>query len=50
MFIEYGEQGYKKDSDTGDNPLSKFQPRELIAELRRRGYEGELKYTYVIKV
>lgn len=33
-----------------NNPLSAYQPRELIAELRRRGYVGELKYTQVIKV
>ena len=30
--------------------LSKFTPRELIAELRLRGYTGELKYTSVIKL
>ena len=28
----------------------RFTPRELIAELRSRGYVGELKYTQVIKV
>lgn len=33
-----------------DNPLSAYQPRELIAELRRRGYMGELKYTQIIRV
>lgn len=37
-------------SQDPNNPLSAFQPRELIAELRRRGYAGELKYTQVIKV
>lgn len=31
-------------------PLSKFQPRELIEELRKRGYTGELKYIQIIKV
>lgn len=30
--------------------LAKFTPRELIAELRSRGYTGELTYTYKIKV
>lgn len=33
-----------------NNPLSAYQPRELIAELRRRGYVGELKFTQTIKV
>lgn len=32
-------------SSTGDSPLSKFTPRELMAELKRRGYDGELTYT-----
>lgn len=33
------------------NPeLAKFQPRELIAELRARGYSGELSITMKIKV
>lgn len=33
------------------NPeLAKFQPRELIAELRARGYSGELQYTQRIMV
>lgn len=36
---------------TGLNPeLADFQPRELIAELRARGFYGELKYINVIKV
>ena len=30
--------------------LSKFTPRELIEELRLRGYSGELKFTNVIKL
>ena len=30
------------------NPeLAKFHPRELIAELKARGYSGELRYTQV---
>jgi len=33
------------------NPdLASFQPRELIAELRARGYSGELSYTQKIVV
>ena len=30
--------------------LQRFQPRELISELRRRGYRGELKFTQVVMV
>lgn len=29
------------------NPLEKFTARQLIEELKRRGYEGELTYTEV---
>lgn len=33
------------------NPdLAKFTPRQLIEELRGRGYSGELKYTQTIKI
>lgn len=32
------------------NPLERFTPRELIAELRRRGYKGELRYENIIKL
>jgi NAD-dependent SIR2 family protein deacetylase len=33
------------------NPdLAKFQPRELIAELRARGYSRELSYTQIVVV
>lgn len=31
-----------------DGSLSAFKPRELIEELRRRGYKGELTYTHKI--
>ena len=30
--------------------LSEFTPRELMQELKRRGYEGELTYTEVHKI
>lgn len=33
-----------------DNPLSAFSPRELMEELRRRGYRGKLEYTSVIDI
>ena len=33
-----------------DSPLVAFTPRELIAELRRRGYRGELRFENVIKL
>ena len=35
----------------GGNPaLAEFTPRQLIDELRKRGYTGELKYTQTIKL
>lgn len=34
----------------GDSPLSKFTPRQLIEELRKRGYKGTLKYEFEIKL
>lgn len=36
-------------SETSEK-LSAFTPRELIQELRLRGYKGELHYTQIIKV
>ena len=30
--------------------LSRFTPRQLMEELRARGYTGELKYVQVIKI
>lgn len=35
----------------GSNPaLAQFTPRELLEELKSRGYRGELQYTYTIKI
>lgn len=35
----------------GSNPaLAQFTPRELIEELKSRGYKGELQYTHTIKI
>lgn len=34
----------------GNPDLAMFQPRELIAELKARGYTGELQYTQRITV
>lgn len=33
-----------------NSELAKFTPRELIAELKARGYSGELSYLYTIKI
>ena len=30
------------------SPLSAFTPRELLSELSRRGYKGEVYYTYKV--
>ena len=35
---------------TIENPLSRFKPRELIQELRDRGYKGKLTYTHTIEL
>lgn len=35
---------------TENNPLSAFKPRELIQELRNRGYRGKLTYTHTIEL
>lgn len=38
-------------NDAKSNPeLSKFKPRDLIAELVARGYRGKLTYTYEINL
>jgi tRNA(Ile)-lysidine synthase TilS/MesJ len=47
-FKQYGGGNLKK---IYSNPeLAKFSPRELIAELKARGYTGELKYTQTISL
>lgn len=33
-----------------NNPLSAFKPRELIQELRNRGYRGKLTFTHTIEL
>lgn len=41
----------KNKNGGGGNPaLAEFTPRQLIDELRKRGYTGELKYTQTIKL
>ncbi len=37
-------------SDGGNPELARFTPRQLIEELRSRGFEGELTYVYHLKV
>lgn len=41
----------KKKIFGGGNPeLSRFTPRQLMAELKARGYTGELKYVQTINI
>lgn len=41
----------RKQNERGCNPdLAKVTPRQLIEELKARGYTGELKSTQVIKL
>ena len=40
----------KKKEEKESTPLSKFTPRELIEELRRRGYKGKLQYVYEVVI
>lgn len=35
---------------SGDSLLAGYTSRELIAELRRRGYRGELRFENIIKL
>jgi Zn ribbon nucleic-acid-binding protein len=39
-----------KREEKESTPLSKFTPRELIEELRRRGYKGKLQYVYEVVI
>lgn len=48
------ERAQKKKAEISDksdiNPLAQYTARELIAELRRRDYRGELKCEKIIKL
>jgi len=46
----YSTGGGKMNKVYSNPELSKFTPRELIQELKSRGYSGELKYVQLIKV
>ena len=54
MFIQKTETKHRGGGNLKkiySNPeLAKFSPRELIAELKARGYTGELKYTQTISL
>ena len=40
----------KKAFGEGNPELSRFTPRQLMAELKARGYTGELKYVQTINI
>lgn len=42
--------GLNKRCSDPNNPLAKYTPRELMLELKRRGYEGDLTYTAKISL
>lgn len=44
------ERNDAKKADKESTPLSKFTPRELIEELRKRGYKGKLQYVYEVVI
>lgn len=37
-------------TDSAVNPLEKFTARQLMHELKRRGYDGEISYVEVHKI
>lgn len=37
-------------SDSSSNPLARFTPRQLMEELRRRDYDGEITFVQRIKL
>jgi hypothetical protein len=39
-----------KKAEDANNPLADFTPRQLMIELRRRGYEGELTIVHHIDI
>ena len=41
---------HKKKQLNSDNPLAKFKSRELILELRNRGYSGKLVLTQEVVI
>lgn len=48
-YVREGYHARKRISKGGGNPnLANFTPRELIEELRARGYKGTLEYTKTI--
>lgn len=40
----------KRGSTDANNSLAEYTPRELMLELKRRGYEGDLTYTAKISL
>lgn len=49
--LKAGHQAAKNKKLQGTNPeLQKFSARDLIQELKARGYKGELQYVQTIKI
>lgn len=50
-FKRLSESGYNNAlRGSADSPLANFTPRELINELKARGYRGTLEYTQICKL
>lgn len=49
-YDKYVRSNNKEKMGDGNPALAEFTPRQLIDELRKRGYTGELKYTQIIKL